>query len=157
MYSGYKKVEVEENRRKMEKAWGVERLPGNYGLTLIEQIEECGRVKAMYILGENPMLSFPDINMVKKGLESLGFLVVQDIFMTDTARLGNFFGLEYRPLAEAPDAEYPFAIMTGRLLYHYHTGTMTRRSPTLNKEIPTGFVEINDQDAAAIGIKKGVS
>jgi formate dehydrogenase major subunit len=69
--------------------------------------------------------------------------------------LGTFFPIDYVPPAELPDEEYPFVLMTGRILVHYHTGTMTRRSPTLNAEVPTGYVEINPDDAAALGIQKG--
>ena len=267
-YSGYQTVDAEENRRKMEKAWGVVGLPSTPGLTLTEQIGAAGdKIKSMFILGENPMLSFPDITHVRTSLQRLDFLVVQDIFLTETAELadvvlpaacwaekdgtftnaerrvqrirkavdppgdakadweiitafahtlgvpgfdftstedvftdmaritpqyggmtyvrlekpeglvwpcpteehpgtpilhvdsfssrdglGTFFPIDYVPPAELPDEEYPFVLMTGRILFHYHTGTMTRRSPALNAEVPTGYVEINPVDAAAIGI-----
>ena len=90
VYSGYQTVDVEENRRKMEKAWGVEGLPSTPGLTLTEHIDAAGdEIKSMFILGENPMLSFPDIDHVRKSLQRLDFLVVQDIFLTETAELAD--------------------------------------------------------------------
>ena len=90
VYSGYQKCEVAENREKMEKAWSVDGLPSEYGLTLTEQIDTAGdEIKAMYLLGENPMLSFPDIAHVRNSLEKLDFLVVQDIFPTDTTKLAD--------------------------------------------------------------------
>jgi formate dehydrogenase major subunit len=271
MYSGYQKCEVPENREKMEKAWGVEGLPGEYGLTLTEQIDACGdEIKAMVIMGENPMMSFPDSNHVRRQLEKLDFLVTLDIFPTETTKLadvilpgacfaekdgtftsgerrvqrirkavdppgeakadweiltdlahklglegfeftsvedvfddmrkvtpsyagisyerlekpealiwpcptvehpgtpilhkekfespdglGAFYGIEDRLPAELPDVEYPFELMTGRILFHYHTGTMTRRSPTLDHEVPTGYIEISVEDAKELGIQQG--
>ncbi len=269
VYSGYQKCEVAANREKMEKAWGVTDLPGEYGLTLTEQIDACGdEIKAMVIMGENPVMSFPDSNHVRRQLEKLDFLVVLDIFPTETTPyadvvlpgacfaekdgtftsgerrvqrirtavsppgeakpdweiftlladklglsgfeftsaqdvfddmrkvtpqyagmtyerlekpealiwpcptvehpgtpilhkekfalpdgLGAFYGIEDRLPAELPDAEYPFELMTGRILFHYHTGTMTRRSPTLDAEVPTGYVEISVEDAKELGIQ----
>jgi len=74
----------------MEKAWGVEGLPSTPGLTLTEHIDAAGdEIKSMFILGENPMLSFPDINHVRTSLQRLDFLVVQDIFLTETAELAD--------------------------------------------------------------------
>ena len=269
VYSGYQKCEVAENREKMEKACGVEGLPGEYGLTLTEQIDAAGdEIKEMVIMGENPMMSFPDSNHVGRQLEKLDFLVVLDIFPTETTKLadvvlpgacfaekdgtftsgerrvqrirkavnppgeakadweiftlladklgldgfeftsaedvfddmrkvtpsyagisyerlekpealiwqcptvehpgtpilhterfalpdglGHFFGIEDRLPAELPDAEYPYELMTGRILFHYHTGTMTRRSPTLDAEVPTGYVEISVEDAKELDIQ----
>ena len=84
VYSGYQKCEVAENRAKMEKAWGVTGLPDWYGATLTEQIDQCGDpIKAMYILGLNPVVSYPDSNHVKASLDKLDFLVIQDIFWTE--------------------------------------------------------------------------
>ena len=271
VYSGYQKVDDESSRRKMEKAWGVEGLPATYGLTLMEQIDAAGdTVKAMYLLGENPMLSFPDITHVRACLEKLDFLVVQDIFLTETAQLadvvlpaacwaekdgtftnaerrvqrirkaveppgdakadweiitalaqklglkgfdfksaegvfddmrsvtpqyagisydrlenpdgliwpcptedhpgtpilhtkvfttpdglGHFTVTEHSLPAEVPDKEYPFVLMTGRLLSHYHTGTMTRRSKTLHDQVPGSFIEMNTKDAVSMNIAEG--
>jgi formate dehydrogenase major subunit len=69
--------------------------------------------------------------------------------------LGTFFGLEYRPPAEVADAEYPFTLMTGRLIFHYHTRTQTDRSATLHYEVPEAYVQINDEDAKKLDIKNG--
>jgi len=60
--------------------------------------------------------------------------------------------LAYRPPAEEPDAEYPFTLSTGRVLQHYHTGTMSRRSRVLNGIVPCGMVEINPADAAKLNV-----
>jgi formate dehydrogenase major subunit len=271
VYSGYQKCEVAEIRAKMEKVWGVTSLPDWYGVTLTEQIDQCGDpIKAMYILGLNPVVSYPDSNLVMRQLPKLDFLVVQDIFWNETCEyahvvlpgacfaekdgtftsgerrinrvrkaveppgeakadweifvalakkmglkgfdfksaedvwndmractpsmfgatyakmekpesvhwpcpteehpgtpilhkekfaapdgLGTFFGIEYRPPAEIADKEYPFTLMTGRLLFHYHTGTQTRRSKVLDYEVPTGFVQINNEDAKNLGIANG--
>ncbi|MFH1799044.1 MAG: formate dehydrogenase subunit alpha [Candidatus Omnitrophota bacterium] len=91
VYSGYQKVVDENARKKFEKAWNVEGLPGNVGLTVTEIISslENGKVKGLYIMGENPMISDPDLNHVRKCLESAGFLVVQDLFLTETAQFAD--------------------------------------------------------------------
>jgi len=68
---------------------------------------------------------------------------------------GRFVPAEYRPPAEEPDADYPFVLTTGRILFHYHTGTMTRRSPILTDQINEPFVEIHPADAARLGIAEG--
>jgi len=271
-YPGYQKVIDEEATEKMTCAWGCSDLKCTPGLTVVEMMNaaEKGELKAMYIMGENPMVSDPDIQHVKESLESLEFLVVQDIFMTETAELadvvlpaaawaekdgtytsterrvqyirkaveapgdaredwdiicdlakrmgaegfdfnspaeifeeirevtpqyagmnperlskpeglhwpcpdeshpgtpilhteqfatpdglGIFFPIEHKDPAEVPDEEYPFILTTGRVLFHYHTGSMTRRSETLDRELPTGFVEINDEDASELGIRSG--
>ncbi|HDP36475.1 MAG TPA: formate dehydrogenase subunit alpha [Candidatus Atribacteria bacterium] len=268
VYSGYQSVADENIRAKFEKAWDTE-LPSQPGLTVVEMMNEAakGNLKAIYIMGENPMLSDPDINHVKKALENLEFLVVQDIFLTETAQLadivlpatsyaerdgtftatdrrvqrirkaiepigeskpdwqiicelarkmgserfeysspaeimdeiasvtpiyggigyeriediglqwpcpskehpgtpylhqekfsrgkGKFFGIEFKEAAELPDADYPFILTTGRTIFHYHTGTMTRRTEALNRELPTGYVEINFNDAEKLNIFEG--
>lgn len=268
VYSGYQSVSDENTHEKFEKAWNTE-LPSKSGLTVVEMMDEAakGNLKAIYIMGENPMLSDPDINHVKKALENLEFLVVQDIFLTETAQLadmvlpgtsyaerdgtvtatdrrvqrirkaieprgeskpdwqiicalarkmgserfeysspaeimdeiasvtpiyggigyeriediglqwpcpskehsgtpylhkekfsrgkGKFFGIEFKEAAELPDADYPFILTTGRTIFHYHTGTMTRRTEALNREVPTGYVEINFKDAEKLNIFDG--
>jgi len=68
--------------------------------------------------------------------------------------LGTFFGLEYRPPAEVADAEYPYTLMTGRVIFHYHTRTQTDRSKVLHYEVPESFIEMNSKDAAELGIKQ---
>lgn len=72
-----------------------------------------------------------------------------------TRGLGRFTPAEYRPPAEQPDEEYPFILTTGRLLFHWHTGTMTRRSKTLTGQLNTPYVEINVRDAERLGIEDG--
>ena len=64
------------------------------------------------------------------------------------------FGLEYRPPAEVADAEYPYTLMTGRCIFHYHTRTQTDRCPTLHYDVPENYVQINTQDAKELGIRQ---
>lgn len=59
----------------------------------------------------------------------------------------------YEPAAEEPDKEYPFWLNTGRVLEHWHTGSMTRRVPILHRAVPSSYVELNPADAEALGIK----
>jgi nitrate reductase NapA len=61
----------------------------------------------------------------------------------------------YEPAAESPDREYPFWLNTGRVLEHWHTGSMTRRVPILHRAVPESYVEINGDDATAMGITNG--
>lgn len=86
VYSGYQAVTSDEARAKHEDAWGRP-LPGNLGLKIPEMFDAAveGKLKAMYILGENPVLSDPNANHIKAGLENLEFLVVQELFLTETA------------------------------------------------------------------------
>jgi len=67
--------------------------------------------------------------------------------------LGRFHVVEHRPPAEEPDADYPLILTTGRILFHWHTGTMTRRSPTLTDQINEAFVEVSEKDAERLGVK----
>jgi len=66
--------------------------------------------------------------------------------------LGHFSAVEWQPPAEEPDAEYPLVLTTGRVLYHWHGGTMTRRSKGLEEICPEALVEINPIDARALGV-----
>ncbi|MCJ7613625.1 molybdopterin-dependent oxidoreductase, partial [Candidatus Bathyarchaeota archaeon] len=267
VFSGYQKVDSDDLRKKFEEAWGV-MLPSKPGLTIVEMINAASdSIKAIYLMGENPMVSDPDINHVKEQLEKLDFLVCQDIFLSETAELadvvlpaaayaekdgtytsterrvqrirkavdppgearadweiivdlakhmgynemnytspkeimdeiakltpiyggmhydrievtglqwpcpnrehpgtkflhkdkfarglGLFTAIEFIPPAEQPDGTYPFILTTGRILYHFHTGTMTRKSPTLEIQAPEGFIEINPKDAQKLGISEG--
>lgn len=267
-YPGYQAVTNEAVRAKFEAAWGVP-LPPNNGLTLTETINKAheGQIKALVVIGENPMMSDPDLHHVEEALEKLDFLVVQDIFLTETARYadvvlpgvtfaekdgtftnterrvqrvrkaidpidgakpdwqiicelatrmgypmhynspeeifeemkaltpsyagmsyarlegrglqwpcpsadhpgtpflhkdgkftrgkGLFSAIEFKEPRELPDEEYPLILTTGRNLYHYHTGTMTRRSVALDKHVPEAELEINPQLAAKMGIQDG--
>ncbi len=268
---GYQKVTDQEKRLKVAQVWQVPELPAEVGLTLVEMMNAAaeGKVKAMYIIGENPMISDPDTNHVRQALENLDFLVVQDIFPPEVTQLadivlpaacwaekegtftatdrrvqmvrkaidppgeaksdwkiicelargmgaGNLFsfgsaneifeelrkvcplyagmtyerlnqpdGLQwpcpaedhpgtpflhkqqftrglgklhpvsYRAPAEEPDEEYPFILTTGRMAFHWHTRSMTGRSPALDNEAPEGYVEISPEDAQRLGIMDG--
>jgi len=66
--------------------------------------------------------------------------------------LGHFSAVEWQPPAEEPDAEYPLVLTTGRVLYHWHGGTMTRRSKGLEESCPEALVEIHPIDARALGV-----
>ncbi len=91
VFSGYQKVIDPAAREKMEKAWGVSGLSDKPGLKATEMIPKAHdkSLRALYIIGENPLISDPDINHAEKCIKNLDFLVVQDIFMTDTAKLAN--------------------------------------------------------------------
>ena len=269
VYPGYQQVANPQVQEKFEKAWQASPLSPVPGLTVVEMLHgaEDGKIRAMYTMGENPFLSDPNINRVKKDLEALEFFVVQDIFLSETAQYadvvlpaasfaekdGTFtnterrvqllrkvldppgqakadwqilaemaarlgypmsytstaqimeeiagltpiyggishdrlqgFGLqwpcpdkghpgtpylhkemfsrgrglfnpvEYIPPAEEPDAEYPLLLTTGRILYHFHTGTMSRRVAALHAIRPDGFVEIHPDDAAKLKLSDGV-
>jgi formate dehydrogenase major subunit len=92
VYSGYQAVAVADNRAKMEKAWGMKEgsLPDWYGSTLTEQINDAGTVvKAMYFLGLNPTVSYPDSNHVREQLKKLDFCVMQDIFWNESCEYAD--------------------------------------------------------------------
>ncbi len=242
---------------------------GWVGLTMTEMMPAIpeGRIKALYIFGENPVISDADTDQVINALKHLDFLVVQDIFLTETGKLadvvlpaasfaekdgtftnterrvarvrqvippvgdskpdwqiiaeisrrlghpmpfadpqaifdeirrvtpsyagitydrlenegglqwpcpitdhpgtvylhrgqfsrgrGHFFAIDYREPAEMPDADYPLVLTTGRVLYQYHTGTMSRRAPGLVEKAPECRVEIAAGDAATYDIAEG--
>jgi formate dehydrogenase major subunit len=267
VFPDYQSVRDPMTRAHFEAAWGVA-LDPEPGLTVVEIMKEAleGRIRGMYVLGENPFLSDPNIEKVKKALAHLDFLVVQDIFLTETAGyadvvlpgaaapektgtftntdrrvqlnraavappgqarpdwaiiidLANRFGFPMRydspeavfrelaslspsiagltyerlaresvtypvpepghpgttvlferdfptgrgkfvpaawaPAKEMPDAEYPFVLNTGRLLEHWHTGTMSRRSRVLDARQPEARVEIAPEDLARLGVGDG--
>jgi predicted molibdopterin-dependent oxidoreductase YjgC len=70
---------------------------------------------------------------------------------------GLFTPIEYKPAAETPDQDYPFQLTTGRIHVHYHTGTMTRNSPSLEREVKECFLEMNSEDGRELGITDGDS
>jgi len=267
VFPGYQKVVDEKARGKFEKAWGVS-LPGEVGLTVMEIMHalEDGTVRALYVMGENPALSDPNLNRTRSSLEKAEFLVVQDIFLTETAEYadvvlpsrcfaekdgtftnterrvqrvrravdppgearddweivcdlsramgyemsydgprqimeeiagltpiyggvsydridrvglqwpcpdpehpgtkylhkgkfsrgrGKFHTVEFIEPAERPDDEYPLTLTTGRMLYQFHTGTMSRRSPEVRQVSPDGYVEIHPKVAEEHGISDG--
>jgi formate dehydrogenase alpha subunit len=268
VYTGYQRVDNPDIQKKFEIAWRNDLNP-TPGLTLTEMLDAAyeGKIKAAYVMGENPILSDADANHTEKALKNLEFLVVQDLFLTETARLadivlpavsfaekdgtftnterriqrvrkaiepagnskpdwwiicqlarkmcdkdfdfehpseimeeiarltpsyggvnydrleecglqwpcptkdhpgtpilhvgrfvcglGKFAPLQYKPPAEVPDKEFPLVLTTGRNLYHYHTGTMTRKVAGLNTIEPEGVIEINPADASSLKIKDG--
>ncbi|MDI6763464.1 MAG: formate dehydrogenase subunit alpha, partial [Thermodesulfobacteriota bacterium] len=109
---GYQSVADAQTRRKFEEHWRVS-LPVNTGLTALEIIEQAkeGKIKCLYIVGENPILSFPHSSLVAEALASLDFLVVQDIFLTETARLANVV----LPAASFAEKEGTFTNFEGRI------------------------------------------
>lgn len=265
--SGYQVVSSPQVRAKFVEAWRAQ-LPCEPGLTALEMLwaAESGSLKGLIIVGENPVISYPHTSRVQKALKGLEFLMVSDIFPTETTaladvvlpaacfaekdgtftsterrvqrvrkavdppgearaewewicdltrRLGakaeysspgdvmdeiasltpSYGGISYERLGpdglqwpcptkdhpgtsilhvsrfphglarlrpvlyidppETPDEDYPFMLTTGRSLYHFHTGTMTRRTSLLDREVPTPFVEINPEDARLMGIRDG--
>ena len=90
VYTGYQRVDDQSVQEKFEKAWRVP-LSAKPGLTLTEMMKAIGegKIKALFILGENPLLTDPNGNKIKEELEHLDFLAVQDIFMTETAELAH--------------------------------------------------------------------
>jgi formate dehydrogenase alpha subunit len=266
VYSGYQAVTIPEVQKKFQDAWGAAG-PLTVGLTVTEMLHAAqeGKVRALFVMGENPMVSDPDLNHVRHCLEQTEFLVVQDIFLTETAEmahvvlpgasfaekngtfsnterrvqrvrqaikpvgdakedwviicelaktmgsngfdfesaksvmeeinkltpsyggityerleelgslqwpcpavdhpgtpylhkgkfsrgLGKFFALEFKEPNELPNEEYPFILTTGRLMFHFHTGSMTRRSKKLDSEVREAYVEINMADAKKLGL-----
>lgn len=89
-FPGYQSVFEEKNVKLFEEYWGVD-LSRSTGLRIPEMIDEAydGNLKAMYVMGEDPVLTDPDANHVKKSLENLDFLVVQDIFLSETAKFAD--------------------------------------------------------------------
>jgi formate dehydrogenase alpha subunit len=267
VFTGYQRVDDEKAREKFSVAWDRE-LPGEPGRSVVEMMEAArrGEVRALYVLGENPMVTDPDVAHVKNALESLDLLVVQDIFLTETASLadvvlpgvcfaekdgtftnterrvqrvrkaldppgdakqdldittelsrrmgytmpatapegimeeiasltpsyagiaynrlergglqwpcpdsehpgtpvlhvngfprgrGKFTPVEYLPPDELPDDEYPFLLSTGRLLFHFHSSSMTRRSRSLREQVKRGWVGVNPRDARDLKMKEG--
>ncbi len=266
-YTGYQLVEDEHVREKFERSWHVT-LPAKNGMTLTEMMEAIndGRIRALYIMGENPMLSEPDLLHVANALEKLDFIAVQDIFITETGQFadvilpgacfaekdgtftnterkvqlinkavmppgealpdwkiicllsekmgypmdytctsdimdevcsltpiyggishlrlghvplqwpcreskdkgtpilhttsfargkGRFIPVRHIPPAENPGSGYPFILTTGRILYQFHTRTMTGKAKGLNELSPLNTVHINVEDGKSLQIKSG--
>ncbi len=93
IYPGYIPVTDDENRRKVAAVWSspYEALSGRIGLTTVEimQAAHRGEIRGMYIMGENPMLTDPNQRHVREALERMEFVVVQDIFLTETTELAD--------------------------------------------------------------------
>jgi formate dehydrogenase alpha subunit len=109
---GYQSVEDNQTRKKFENLWGAN-LPSDIGLTALEMIERAraGEIKCMYIVGENPALGFPNPSLVREVLASLDFLVVQDIFLTETAKLATVV----LPAASFAEKDGTFTNFEGRV------------------------------------------
>src|SRR2546427_558315 len=191
---GYQKYDP-ETLAKFEARWGV-RPPGRPGRVVTEMIEGCldGATRALYVVGENPLLSEPDLHHAEKAIDQLDVLVVQDLFMHETAerahvflpaaafaeKEGTFTNSERRvqrvrqalpppgearpdwwiagelvEAAELPDRDFPFLLNTGRLLYHWHGGTLTRRVQGLLELAPRLEVAIHPSDARRLGVNPG--
>ncbi len=108
---GYKSLDDESAKSDFERRWGSN-LPNNNGLSALEMMEQArkGKLKGMLIVGENPVASFPRPSLIKKALESLEFLVVADIFLTETAQMANVI----LPSASFAEKEGTFTNFEGR-------------------------------------------
>lgn len=89
-FPGYQNVVDQKSIDFFESAWGVKLNPIT-GLRIPEMLDEAydGNIKAMYVMGEDPVLTDPDANHVKKAIENLEILVVQDLFMSETAKFAD--------------------------------------------------------------------
>ncbi len=264
---GYQPLADHSVREKFAAVWGSG-FAAEAGKTIGEMLDGAatGEIKAMYIMAENPMISDANIDHVEIALKNLDFLVVQDIFLTETAKLadivlpgassfekdgtftnterlvqrvrkaiapignskadwvilcdvmkalgftadytspseimdeirtlvpsyggisyerienqgipwpcpdlnhpgtrflhrgkftrglGNFSVNDYEGSEQHASEEFPYILTTGRIMHHYHTGTMTRRSWALDREVPDGYIEINPLDAENLGLRQG--
>jgi formate dehydrogenase major subunit len=270
-YTDYQTVADPGIRHMYADAWGVpdERLSLTPGLKVTQIVKEGSPVRGMYIMGENPIISDPDVSHAEHWFRELEFLAVQDLFLTETARYADvvlpgasfaektgtfvnterriqlaqkaidppgdargdleivielsnrvglpapfrnaaevmdeiarvtpswrgvshdrlingpglqypvvdhnhdgtaflfddrfptadgkatFVAVEFLPPAELPDDDFPFMLNTGRQMYHWHTGSMTRRSFALDAREPTPTVELSPRDARELGVGEG--
>lgn len=109
---GYQSIDDVQSRKKFEERWGGQ-IPTHAGLTALEMMEAArtGTVKGMFIMGENPVVSFPQPALVKKALSSLDFLVVTDMFLTETAKLASVI----LPAASFAEKDGTFTNFEGRI------------------------------------------
>lgn len=109
---GYQAVTEASSRKKFEERWGAG-LPAEDGLSALEMVDGAagGKLKAMYIVGENPVVSFPEPARTEKALGSLEFLVVQDLFLSETAKLASVI----LPAASFAEKEGTFTSFEGRV------------------------------------------
>jgi len=133
VFPGYQKVFDDDARAKFEEAWGT-KLSREVGLTVGEIMDAAvaGSVRAIYIMGENPMLSDPDQRHTREALEQVDFLVVQDIFMTETAELADVV---------LPAASFAEKDGTGASLWNWPAGWAT--SGTTGR-YPTSWTSLPD-------------
>jgi len=121
VYSGYQAVINADLRKKMSDAWGCDLAEGKVGNTVTQMInilvDKPGTLKCAYIMGENPMVSDPDLHHVEKGLKNLEFMVVQDIFLTETAQFAVV------NLADASSSG-PAAFCTGSIAFFNAAGVV---------------------------------
>jgi formate dehydrogenase alpha subunit len=124
---GYQSVTDAQARDRFEKCWGAS-LPAEAGLTTLEIMEQAksGKIKSMYIMGEDPVLSFPNSRLTTEILTSLDFLVVQDIFLTETAKLANVV----LPAASFAEKEGTFTNFEGRV------NKVRKAIPPIGKSLP---------------------
>ncbi len=109
---GYQNVADAQTRTKFQERWKVD-LPADPGLSAMEMLERAksGKINGLYIVGENPCLSFPHSGLITKALASLDFLVVQDMFLTETAKLANVV----LPAASFAEKDGTFTNFEGRV------------------------------------------
>ncbi len=109
---GYQSIADDETRTKFQQNWETS-LPVNHGLTAVEIVELAkeGGIRGLYVVGENPVLSFPQSRIVTEALASLDFLVVQDLFLSETAKLANVV----LPAASFAEKEGTFTNFEGRV------------------------------------------
>ncbi len=270
VFPNYQPVHIPENQERFKKLWNVDWLDDVPGLTTVEMMNEAydGRIKGMYVEGENPAMSDPDVSHARAAMAKLEHFIVQDLFLTETAffadvvfpaaavpeKTGTFInsdrtvqmgrqavtppgdakqdwwiiqeiakrlGLDWNyegpkdifnemrlamdsiagitwerletesvtypcekegdpgepvifthgypnasgrallvpadivPPDEQPDEDYPFVLITGRQLEHWHTGSMTRRATVLDALEPEPWVSINRRDALKLGVNEG--
>lgn len=91
IYSGYQKVDDPKSKEKMEKFWNVEHLLPFAGVTVVEMIDKIAKneMKFLYVMGENPLMTDPNLKHVRSALKNLDLFVVQDIFLTETAAMAD--------------------------------------------------------------------
>jgi len=157
---GYRRVYDDQGRKLFEDAWNC-KLPSVPGASLTEMFELAfeGKIRAMYIMGENPVLSEPESEKIKKSLEKLEFLVVQDIFMTETAnyadiilpaysfaeKQGTFTNTERRiqlirpflePIGEAKNDWEIFQTIANKMGYDWHYKNSEEIMYEISKLVP---------------------
>jgi predicted molibdopterin-dependent oxidoreductase YjgC len=111
-------------------------LTPSYGGVSYQRLEECGFLQWPCRSAEDPGTPF----------------LYRDGFPLGRAR---FHAVHHREADELPNEAYPFLLTTGRIMFHYHTGTMTRRVPKLEQEVGACYVEIHPDDARRLGLGSG--